>query len=107
MDDNLPDPENEENINEIKRSTRVVDPLALARGDIIRIARMRMGLTQHELGQALGSLTKVTLCRYEQGQRMPPLITVMAVKYLLLQHVRKIMREHRRAHKSQQKTPAP
>ena len=102
MNSNPSDPEDEENINEIKRSTRVVDPLALARGDVIRIARVRMELTQHELGLALGTLTKVTICRYEQGQRMPPLITVMAVKYLLLQHVRKIMRERRRARKSEE-----
>lgn len=40
--------------------------------DLIRAARMRAGLKQHELARMAG-LHPVTLCRYETGHREPDL----------------------------------
>jgi transcriptional regulator with XRE-family HTH domain len=78
-----------------KKKTKLAK-IAFARGETIRMARTRMRMTQHELGQALDSLTTTTISRYETGTRMAPLMTVMAVRYLLLQHIRKILRAMRR-----------
>ena len=48
----------------------------------IRTCRKRSGLSQYEVAFLLGAAHHAKLSRYEQGHRIPPLRTALALAYL-------------------------
>lgn len=83
------------------RDNPPTDDIARNAAKFIKAARKRLGLTQAELGAALGSAYRFTITRYETGERKPSLAVMLAIKYLLTQHVRAELRRKRVAKAAQ------
>mgnify|MGYP002709606753 CR=1 FL=1 len=55
-------------------------------GKRVKELRMKRGLSQEDLGTAVG-VTKVSVCGYENGTRLPSLENLIKISYLLVNNI--------------------